>query len=234
MRRIHAPTIDQAWIDFSCQQRLSIAEEVAQYTALVATKTSNHLQTVSGRGVCIPSLMQGHPQESPIHHWFPRTVGPMSSVQYRAYMKSISSHLPPEFADDLVLYHDDQGPTNISISNDGNSVATIIDWANVAYLPRFWVATAPLTVAGFMLEDDKPPMSARGGWGRMLSTALTAQGFQECVPEYRAWINKVFKSDTAKDLAEWVTRTLPFPLFLHQQRILRYSTNAPFASKKTR
>ncbi|KAK6000670.1 hypothetical protein QM012_003395 [Aureobasidium pullulans] len=201
-KRIHARTIDQAWADLSHQQRLNLANEVAHYTALVATKTSNIYQTVSGCGVRF-GPGPDYPFDSPIHHWFPRTVGPMPAVEYRAYLQSLSSKPFPEFDDDLVLVHDDVGPTNVLVSDDGDSVAAIIDWANVAYKPRFWVCTVLYAVGGFIMEDERIPEAERSDWAKMLAAALQAQGFHECKDQYRAWRKEVADCDTEKDLAEW-------------------------------
>lgn len=176
MKRIHARTIDQAWVDLSHQQRLNLANELAQYTALIATKTSNRYQTISGCGVRF-GLGGGYPRDSPIHHWFPRTIGPMSVADYRAYLKSLSRNLLPDFDDDLVLVHDDVCPTNVLVADDGNSVAAIIDWANVAYYPRFWVATNLYANGGFIMEDKRVPETERWDWAKMLAAALEAQGF---------------------------------------------------------
>lgn len=191
MKRIHARTIGQAWADLSHQQRLNLAKEVAQYTALVATKTSNRYQSISGCGVGLrPGPGHGY-RDSPIHHWFPRTIGPMPVAEYRAYLKSLSTNPLPEFVDELILLHDDQGPTNVLVSDDGNSVAAIIDWANVAYRPRFSAVTAIYLVGGFIMEDERIPEAERPDYARMLAAALQAQGFPECKDQYRAWRNEV-------------------------------------------
>lgn len=202
MKRIHARTINQAWADLSHQQRLNLAKTVAQYTALVATKTSKRYQTVSGYGVSF-GPGQRYPRDSPIHHWFPRTVGPMSAGEYRKYLETLSSNPFPDFDDDLILLHDDQGPTNVLVSDDGNSVAAIIDWANAAYYPRFWANTIIYVVGGFIMEDERVPEAERCDWAKMLSAALEAQGFQERKEQYQAWRKEVVDHDTEKDLAEW-------------------------------
>jgi hypothetical protein len=68
MKRIRARTLEVAWPRLTHQQRLNIAKEVADYTATVASKTCDHLQTISGCGVDIPSLIQGYDFHGHIPH----------------------------------------------------------------------------------------------------------------------------------------------------------------------
>jgi hypothetical protein len=201
MKRIDARTLEVAWPSLSQHQRLNIAKEVGEYTSLVATKTSGYFQTVSGRGVAKPWLMQGYDFDGPIHSWFPRTIGPFSASELRDHWTKISSIPPPSFEDTFVLYHDDQCPTNILVSDDGDRVAAIIDWANVAYVPRFWVATAPRTVGGFRFEIDDFEESRE--WAIMLAEALKIRGFEACVEEFRRWSERVSEYDTEDDKLEW-------------------------------
>ncbi|KAL2033411.1 hypothetical protein VTO58DRAFT_104125 [Aureobasidium pullulans] len=184
MKRVHARTLDKAWADLTPQQRLIIAEQVAGYIALLATKTA----------------------KSPIHTWFRRTLPPYSAAEYRDYAKRISTAPPPEFDDDFVFYHDDQGPTNILVSDDGNSVAAIIDWGNAAFYPRYWVATVQFAHAGFLLEPPKGQRRFEGDdeWGLLLVEALKQYGFDSCKEAYKVWSKgQVEAVDTEKDLAEW-------------------------------
>ncbi|THY12739.1 hypothetical protein D6D02_05032 [Aureobasidium pullulans] len=177
MKRVHARTLDKAWMDLTPQQRLNIAEQVAGYIALLATKTAKR-----------------------------RTLPPYSAAEYRDYAKRISTAPPPEFDDDFVFYHDDQGPTNILVSDDGNSVAAIIDWENAAFYPRYWVATVQFAHAGFLLEPPKGQRRFEGDdeWGLSLVAALKQHGFDSCKEAYKAWSKgKAEDVDTEKDLAEW-------------------------------
>jgi hypothetical protein len=130
-----------------------------------------------------------------------RTIGPLSAAELRDHWTNISSIPPPAFEDTFVLYHDDQCPTNILISDDGDRVEAIIDWANVAYVPRFWVATAPRTVGGFRFEVDDFERSRE--WAVMLEAALKGQGFEGCVEEVKEWSKEMADYDTEDDLREW-------------------------------
>jgi len=198
MKRIRARTLDLAWAQLTYQQRLNIAKEVADHTATLASKTCCYFQTISGCGVGIPLLMQGYDHESPIHNWFPRTIGPFLSTDLRDYMSKISSTSPPSFDDTFVLFHDDQGPTNILVSDAGDKVEAIIDWASAAYLPRFWIATVPLTHGGFTLSDEN-----LDSWAGMLVKALETHGFHECLSEFQNWRSQTSKHDTEEDKLEW-------------------------------
>lgn len=207
MERVHARTLEVAWPSLTQQQRLNIANEVAEYTALVATKTSTRYQTVSGSGVQKPWLMQGYDFDGPIHSWFPRTLGPLTGSELRAHWTKISTTPPPTFEDPLVLCHDDQGPTNVLISDSGDSVEAIIDWANVSYVPRFWVATVVLNTAAFRFESDYEDPKE---WMTMLAEALKKQGF-EPIADFRKWHDSVADYDTDDDKLEWSKVQLTAP-----------------------
>ncbi|KAH0287909.1 hypothetical protein M436DRAFT_72441 [Aureobasidium namibiae CBS 147.97] len=207
MKRIHARTLDVAWPSLTQTQRLNIANEIANHTALVATKTSTHYQTVSGYGVVKPWLMQGYDFHGPIHSWFPRTLGPLAGSELRAHWTNISTTPPPTFEDPLVLCHDDQGPTNILVSDSGDNVAAILDWANVSYVPRFWVATVVLTTAAYRFDFDG---EGSRDWAVMLAEALKKQGFEH-VTDYRKWHDTVAKYDTEDDKLEWSKVQLSAP-----------------------
>jgi hypothetical protein len=99
-----------------------------------------------------------------------------------------------------VLYHDDQGPTNILVSDDGDHVAAIIDWANVSYVPRFWIATAPNTVGGFCLEIEGV---GRWEWRVILVDALKREGFEECSDQVREWSDAKQDYNTEEDKEGW-------------------------------
>ena len=198
MKRIRARTLEVAWPQLTNQQRLNIAKEVAEYIALVATKTSLYYQTVSGCGVRT-WLMQGKDFDGPIHHWFPRTIGPFTGPELRAHYAKISPVPSPAFDDTFVLYHDDQGATNILVSDSGDKVEAVIDWANVAYCPRFWVATAPRVVGGFQFETE----SKKNEWAVMLTEALKMHGFEDCAEEVRNLSKHTLDYDTEDDKLEW-------------------------------
>lgn len=200
-RRIHARTLNSAWPQLNHQQRLNIAREVAAHTATLARLTCDRFQSISGYGIRTPWLMQDYNFHSPIHNWFPRTIGPFTAMEYRAYMRSISSAPPPGFDDTMVLFHDDQGPTNILVSDSGDNLVAIIDWANAGYLPRFWVATVPIAnTGGFSLSDVN-----KDSWAEMLVAALKTHGFDEQLKEWKIWHDNIpeQEQDTEKDKLEW-------------------------------
>jgi hypothetical protein len=113
------------------------------------------------------------------------TLGPLSCTEMKAYMARISSEIIPEFDEPFLFYHPDLGPTNVMVSEDGDSVAAIIDWEAAAYFPSFWVATKPATGWAYYLGTgiDKK------GWSKMLVEALTAKGFECLDTVYTKWNN---------------------------------------------
>lgn len=116
-------------------------------------------------------------------------------------MRSISSAPPPEFDDTMVLCHDDQGPTNILVSDSRDKLVAVIDWASAGYLPRFWVATVPISnTGGFSLSDG-----SRDAWAQILVAALKTHGVDEKLQEWKIWDDQMSnpEQDTEKDKLEW-------------------------------
>lgn len=112
------------------------------------------------------------------------TFGPFSSTELKPYMTRFSSKPPPQFDEPFVFYHPDLGPTNILVSDDGDSLAAIIDWEAAAYFPRFWVATkcqqGPLRLEPTTDTDIN-------GWAKLLVRTLEMKGFHSLDPVYRKW-----------------------------------------------
>jgi hypothetical protein len=110
--------------------------------------------------------------------WLPMTLGPLTGRQMKAYMSNISREPVPDFDDTLPFYHCDLGPTNILVSDDGDSVAAIIDWEAAAYFPSFWVATRPATNWAYRLSEPTPAVDQeRYEWSSLFTKALVAKRF---------------------------------------------------------
>ena len=183
LKRVHARTLNAAWPQLSADQRSNIAEEAAQHCLILAAKTLSRYETVSGSGVLEYSLMEHPPASNPT--WLPMTLGPFSCKEMKNYMTTISSEPPPELDGSFHFYHPDLGPTNILVSNDGNSVATIIDWEAAAYFPRFWIATKPVSSWAFRLESTTD--AEKNGWAKLLVSALETRGFKSLNTVYLKW-----------------------------------------------
>lgn len=139
MKRVHARTLNAAWPTLSSGQRQNIATKMAEYCATLAEKTSTKYESADGLGVFEYWLMGHAPASNPT--WLPMTLGPLSGPELKKYMSNISNKSVPHFENTLLFYHCDLGPTNILVSDDGDSVAAVIDWEAAAYFPSFWVAT---------------------------------------------------------------------------------------------
>jgi hypothetical protein len=63
--------------------------------------------------------------------------------------------------------------TTLSDSNEVSRVTAIIDWNNVGYLPKFYMATLPRGRYHFAVEDQPEGFD----WMWMLSNALVEEGF---------------------------------------------------------
>jgi hypothetical protein len=84
------------------------------------------------------------------------TLGPLSWTELKAYLSKIPDEPALEFDYAFPFYHCDLGLTNILVSDDGDSVAAIIDWEAAAYFPSFWVATRPATTVCNPPEHSLP------------------------------------------------------------------------------
>lgn len=100
-------------------------------------------------------------------------------------MHTISSEPPPDLDESFYFYYPDLGPTNILVSDDGNSVAAIIDWEVAAYFPRFWVATRPDSNWAFRLESTTD--AEKSGWAKLLVRALETREFRSLKTVYLEW-----------------------------------------------
>ena len=173
LKRVHARTIETAWPHLSVNQRSNIADEIAQHCFNLTAKTSSRYETVSGSGVLEYFLMESPPASHPT--WLPMNLGPFSFEEMKNHMTEISSETPPELSEMFHFYHPDLGPTNILVSDDGNNIATIIDWEAAAYFPLFWVATKPATFWPFRLESTID--TEKNQWAKLLVGALEMRGF---------------------------------------------------------
>lgn len=175
MKRCHARTLNVAWPSLSTDQRQPIANEMAEHCVTPAGKTSLKYESASGSGVFEYWLMGEPPASNPT--WLPMTLGPLSGPELKEYMSNISSEPVPHFDTSLPFYHCDLGPTNILVSNDGGSVAAIIDWEAAAYFPSFWVATRPATNWAYRLSEPTIDPEELNGWSSLFSRALVGKGF---------------------------------------------------------
>ncbi|KAH6615836.1 hypothetical protein B0J18DRAFT_451844 [Chaetomium sp. MPI-SDFR-AT-0129] len=194
---IPIPEVVHSWIDhdlsrtflvtkrLSATRRIQIADEIARFCATLAGNTSSQFETITGRGVYEPWLMEVAPDSHPT--WKPRTLGPLSQEAMHTYMTKISTDPPPNINPLFHFYHADLGPTNVMVSEDGSGRVTgIIDWELAAYFPRFWMATKPGVTAAFHFEceTEEPKL-----WGELLGKALERHGYERVDGVFRRWSN---------------------------------------------
>jgi hypothetical protein len=164
---------DEAWPLLTTEQKLGVAAQVAKHAKALAEFTSDFMGTVTGRGFEGQHSLR-HREDLP--EWKPRIEGKASSAQYRAFLKRKHGIETPDFNGPFVLQHPDLNPTNFFVtftSDEVPKVTAIIDWSNVGYQPKFYVATLPSGRYWFAVEDQL------GGadWMWMLSNALVDEGF---------------------------------------------------------
>lgn len=108
--------------------------------------------------------------------WLPMILGPLLCIELKAYMSKISDAPVPQFENPL-FYHCDLGPTNILVSDDGESVAAIIYWEAAAYFPSFCVATRPAANWAYRLSEPTVEPKEQNGWRSLFVEALVTKGF---------------------------------------------------------
>ncbi|TVY50378.1 hypothetical protein LCER1_G009015 [Lachnellula cervina] len=186
LKRVHARTLNIAWPSLSLSQRQNLANEMAGHCLTLAGKKSSRFESVSGRGVLEHWLMGKLPADHP--SCMPMTLGPFSGLEMKEYMSKISGAPVPDFdVDALPFFHCDLGPTNILVSNDGDSVAAIIDWESSAYFPDFWVATRPATNWAYRLSEPNVDPQDPYEWAKLFSSALVVKGFSCQEEAFRKW-----------------------------------------------
>jgi len=193
LKRVHARTLNAAWPQLSASQRQNIANDMAEYCLTFAGKTSSRYESISGSGVFEYWLMASPPASNPT--WLPMTLGPLSCIELREYLSKMSNEPFPQFDDALPFYHCDLGPTNILVSDDGNSVAAIIDWEAAAYIPSVWVATRPATNWAYRLSEPTVERQEQNGWSSLFVEALVTKGFSCQDTLFKKW------RDSSKELA---------------------------------
>jgi len=175
LRRVHARTLNAAWPQLSATQRQKIANDMAEHCLTLSAKTSTRYESISGYGVLEYWLMGRPPASHPT--WLPMTLGPLSWTEMKAYLSNISDEPAPQFDQAFPFYHCDLGPTNILVSDDGESIAAVIDWEAAAYFPSFWVATKPASTWPFRLEEPTIEPEELNGWSSLFVEALVQRGF---------------------------------------------------------
>ena len=168
--------LEETWSSLSTAQHRKIAAQIAEYCGMLATVTSDSLQTATSCGVTDGLLM------SPLHKdepsWKRRTLGPLSLIDTKNYIS------PVGLGNALYYYHADLCPLNIFVLE--GEVSGMLDWEHAAFYPRFWIATKPHFSYGFALEG----VEDKWAWARLLSHALMERGFTQDISGFRRWRGK--------------------------------------------
>jgi hypothetical protein len=175
-RRVPGTRFDEAWPNFTEEQKLHIATQVAKHAKSLSEFTSDYVESVIGRGLNGEFRLQCRED---LPHWKPRFEPRASREEFRAWViRTGDRHGVPDFGGPFVLQHWDLNPTNIFITtpldtNKAVKVTAIIDWENVGYLPKWYVTKFPRTLVHFAIEDQPDGWH----WMWMLSNALFDEGF---------------------------------------------------------
>ncbi|KAF2789425.1 hypothetical protein K505DRAFT_410352 [Melanomma pulvis-pyrius CBS 109.77] len=176
MKALEGQTLDQAWESLSTDQRMQIAQSVAQSCRALALSTSETLMTADGNGVLEPFLRSTPRDSEP--SWKPQLLGPFSLAQLQSYLSQ--APVIKSQAELFYFYHADLGPSNIIVRKD--DLVGIIDWESAAFYPRFWLGTKPLISPGFSLRGG-----AKRAWAHLLVDALEREGFPSDMQKYQTW-----------------------------------------------
>ncbi len=77
------------------------------------------------------------------------------------------------------------------MSDDGNSVACIIDWEAAAYFPLFWLATKPACSWAFRLGSTAA--ATNNEWAKLLVHTLEMRGLNNVKAVYMKWFKAELK-----------------------------------------
>lgn len=178
-RRVTGITYQEAWPNLTTQQKLQVAEQVAEYFKALAKITSDHVETVEGSG--LQGMYSLRVREAlPI--WKPRIEPRVPLKEYVAFITRCDQGIEPLNArEPLVLQHPDVSPTNLFVSmpcasEESPKVTAIIDWERVGYLFKWEVSTWPRINEGFEIETTPFCWDALD-WQWMLSNACVRAGF---------------------------------------------------------
>jgi hypothetical protein len=161
------------------QQKLQVAEQVAEHLRALAEITSDYVETVEGRGLKGKHSLR---IREALPDWKPRVEPRVSLKDYIAYMTRIDDGIkPPNAEEPLVLQHPDVSPTNLFVMmplapEESPQVTAIIDWERVGFRFKWEVSTYPRISRGFEVQTRPPCWEARD-WEWMLSNACVRAGF---------------------------------------------------------
>lgn len=180
-KRVEGMTYNDAWRSLTTQQKLGVADQVAEHCKALAELTSDYVETVEGGGIAgVYSLRV----REAFPFWKPRVEPRVSREDYVTYLTRYDDGVePPGAQEPLVLQHQDLNPTNFFVSVPSLSnpeevpkVTAIIDWERVGYLFKWEVSTRPRKMGHFMV-DIRPQCEGADDWQWMLSNACVRAGF---------------------------------------------------------
>lgn len=136
-------------------------KELAAHTKVVTAITAPRYQYADGSPTGDGTFLDNDPC---LRMFDPRPdgwPGPFTAEELREHMREISEGVePPEFGPDFHLFHNDMSPENVILSGtdepkeEGKShvhVAAIIDWAEAAFFPKFWISLRLTIPGGYFL-----------------------------------------------------------------------------------
>ena len=152
-RRIHGPSLDEAWWKLSTRDKRQVSEEIANAIRQLSEITAPRFQDASGGPVADESLvLLDRSRGGPLSDWGPYrggVPGPFTSSEFREYLLAISNGVePPEMDAEFCFTHGDLSPGNVILSGTESPrsedkshvhVAAIIDWERAAFVPKFWI-----------------------------------------------------------------------------------------------
>ncbi|KAF4628709.1 hypothetical protein G7Y89_g9441 [Cudoniella acicularis] len=178
-RRVPGVTYQEAWPSLSTQQKLQVADQVAEHLKALGQFTSDYIETVAGTGLAGKHSLGVAEALSPTKL---RVLPRVSRKDHIDYMTRLDSGITPLCADEpLVLQHNDVNPTNFLITKPSSpqeipKVTGIIDWENIGYKLKWETSTFARQSTSFWVHTD-PPHPERNDWGWMLSNACVRAGF---------------------------------------------------------
>ncbi|RDL33885.1 uncharacterized protein BP5553_08253 [Venustampulla echinocandica] len=183
-RAVPGTVYKDAWLGFTTEQKLHVADQVAEHCRALAELTSDYVETVEGTG--IDGMFSLREREC-LPHWIPRVEPRVARDDYLAYLKRLYGVLDvPGAGEPLVLQHPDLSPGNFFVTTPSDpkempKVTGLIDWEHVGYNFKWQVSSRPRGVRDFRVYDfsSNPDLPNRNGtdWQWMLSNACVREGF---------------------------------------------------------
>lgn len=159
-RREPGVACSEIWGDFTIQQRLHVADQIAGYAKALSTMTSDYVETAAGTG--IDGRYSIRERES-VPGALPRIEERVSREDFDAFVKRRDEHIgitlpAPGIGEPLVFQtrYIRRRQVWVTIPSDSSQMpkATLLHWDSSGFLPKWWIATNPRTGVRYKVRSS--------------------------------------------------------------------------------